>query len=56
MPVLQLRSLHPYNLKFVKEIISNIFFNNAQKLAASGVRKDTVLQFKQRQRKRKRLK
>ena len=53
--VLQLCSLHSHNLKFVKRIISKIFFNNAQKLAASNVYKDAVLQFKQRQRKRKRL-
>lgn len=45
---------HSENIKFVNRIICNIFFNNAQKLVNSQVRRDAVEEFKRRQRKRRR--
>ena len=43
-----LRENHTFNVEFIKRIICNNYFNNAQKMSTSAVRRDTVQQFKHR--------
>ena len=44
---------HTFKVKFINRIICNVYFNNAQKLSANEVRKDTVQQFKNRRKRRR---
>ena len=53
LPLSFLSENHAKNVKFVNRTICNVFYNNAQKLIRSQVRKDVVQHFKQRQRKRR---
>ena len=46
---------HANVIKFINRSICNIYLNNSQKLMTNHVRRDTVNQFKQRQRKRRRI-
>ena len=45
---------HLENIKFINRTICNVFFNIAQKLINSQVRREILQQFKERQRKRRR--
>ena len=52
LPRLFLCDNHLKNIKFINRTIYNVYFNNAQKLVNSQVRREVVQQFKERQRKR----
>ena len=43
---------HTFKVKFINRIC-NVDFNNAQKLSANEIRKDTVQQFKNRRKRRR---
>jgi len=53
VPVTFLCEKHVEGVKFVNRTICNVFFNNAQKIFGDKIQKDGLMQFKQRQRKRR---
>ena len=51
LPLSFLCDNHLENIKFINRTICKVFFNNAQKLVNSQVRREVVQQFEERQRK-----